>query len=313
MREFRSFIALGDSFTEGVGDPGDDGERPRGWADRFAERLAQHNSGIRYANLAIRGKLLGEVIDEQIPAATVMRPDLISIAAGGNDLLRPRTDPDTLAAQFESAIAALTGAGSTVMAFTGFDPVAFPVIRMIRGRAAVFNMHIRAIASKYGCLLVDLWPMRVLTDRRLWAPDRLHLTPDGHHRVALMACEVAGVPVAADWRSPLPPRPVRPGFSAAVTDWVTARRDDLDWFTEHAGPYLSRRIHGVSSGDGMGPKRPALMPVLAGSAVPAALGGSPAPAAPSGVDGSFMFDIKEQRPTGSGGGPAAVGPADARG
>lgn len=261
MGDYGSFVALGDSFTEGVGDPA--GGPCRGWADRFAEHLAARRPDLRYANLAIRGKLLGEVIDEQIPAAVAMRPDLISIAAGGNDLLRFRADPDNLAATFESAIARLTATGATVMAFTGFDPSAFPVLRLIRGRAAIYNMHVRAIASRYGCLLADLWPMRVLTDRRMWAPDRLHLAPDGHRRVALLACEVAGVPAPQDWRLPLAAAPVTPGALGAASEWLTARRADLQWLTEHAAPYVSRRLHGVSSGDGMLPKRPALAPVLA--------------------------------------------------
>src|SRR5271166_2121700 len=103
MHEFGSFAALGDSFTEGVGDPGADGAGCRGWADRFAEHLAGHRPGLRYANLAIRGKLLCEVLQEQVPAALALAPDLVSLAAGGNDLLRPRTDPDALAEVLESA------------------------------------------------------------------------------------------------------------------------------------------------------------------------------------------------------------------
>jgi lysophospholipase L1-like esterase len=260
MHEFGSFAALGDSFTEGVGDPSPDGAGCRGWADRFAEQLATHRPGLRYANLAIRGKLLSEVLDEQVPAAVALAPDLVSLAAGGNDLLRPRTDPDALAEVLESAVASLTGAGCRVMVFTGFDPKAFPVIRMIRGKAAVFNTHVKAIANDYDCLIADLWPMRILTDRRLWEPDRLHLGPDGHRRVALLACEVVGVPVTQDWRAPLTAEQTRPGRAAAATSWLTARWNDIEWITDHAAPYLSRRLHGVSSGDGMPPKRPALIP-----------------------------------------------------
>ena len=52
------FVAIGDSFTEGVGDPEADSPGGlRGWADRFAEVLAEHNSDLAYANLAVRGKL----------------------------------------------------------------------------------------------------------------------------------------------------------------------------------------------------------------------------------------------------------------
>jgi lysophospholipase L1-like esterase len=266
MLEIRSFVALGDSFTEGVGDLSIDG-RCRGWADRFAEELAWHQPGLRYANVAIRGKLVSEVLAEQVPAAVAMTPDLVSLVAGGNDLLRLRTDPDALAATYETAVARLTSAGCTVMVFTGFDPKAFPILRLIRGKVAVFSMHIRAIAAKYGCLLADLWPMRVLTDRRLWCEDRLHLAPEGHRRVALLACETVGVPVQQDWRRPLSEHRVLPGVRGAARDWLASRRDDVEWMTDHAAPYLSRRVHGISSGDGMTPKRPALIEFRPATAV----------------------------------------------
>ena len=259
MREYRSFAALGDSFTEGVGDPGADGVSCRGWADRFAEGLARHSPGLRYANLAIRGKLVREVLAEQVPVAVSMAPDLISLAAGGNDMLRPRTDPDLLAVTFETAVAKLTEAGSTVMIFTGFDPKAFPVLRLIRGRAAVFSMHIREIAARYDCLLADLWQMRVLADRRLWSADRLHLGPEGHRRVALLAWEVTGVAVAEDWRAPLAEQPAPGSLATSPHTWLSSRWRDVAWATEHAGPYLSRRLHGISSGDFKSAKRPYLL------------------------------------------------------
>ncbi len=214
---------------------------------------------MRYANLAIRGKLLTEVLDEQVPPAVEMGADLVSIAAGGNDLLRPSTDPDDLAVTLDTAVAALTGAGSTVMVFTGFDPKAFPVLRLIRGKSAVLTMHVREIAARYKCLITDLWTMRILTDRRLWTPDRLHLTPDGHRRVALLACEVAGLRPSEDWRAPLlQGLPGEPGLAGAAASWIAARWNDVEWVFEHAAPYLSRRLHGVSSGDGIVPKRPEL-------------------------------------------------------
>ena len=84
---------------------------------------------------------------------------------------------DALAAEFEPAVAKLQAAGCRVLIFTGFDPRMFPVIRLLRGRIAAYNMHLRGIADDYGCDLVDLWSMRVLKDPRAWSPDRLHLTP----------------------------------------------------------------------------------------------------------------------------------------
>jgi lysophospholipase L1-like esterase len=282
MPEIGSFLALGDSFTEGLGDPypegtgygglGCRGWSWRGWADRFAERLAAGRPGLRYANLAVRGKLVGEVAAEQVPVAVAMAPDLVSIAAGGNDLLRPRADPDALAAVFDTAVADLRAAGSGVLVFTGFDPRAFPLVRLIRGKVAAYNMHLRSIADTRDCYLVDLWSMRVLDDPREWSPDRLHLSSDGHRRVALRACEVMGVSVDEDWRDPLPPRidedamlakaaNSRAARLSQTTDWLVARRLDARWAREYAVPWIGRRLRGASSGDGIPPKRPEMLPL----------------------------------------------------
>ena len=259
--EIGSFVALGDSFTEGMGDPHADGTRLRGWADRFAERLAADRPALRYANLAVRGKRLREVAAEQIPLAVAMRPDLVSIFAGGNDLLWIRTDPDVLAQQADDAVAQLRRARCHVLLFTGFDPQAFPGLRLIRGKVAAYNMHLRAIAQRRGCRLVDLWSMTMLADPREWSPDRLHLAPDGHRRVALLACEVIGAPVSEDWRDPLPGRPADGAWLARSATWLRARGSDATWAREHAAPWLVRRLRGVSAGDGMPPKRPQLAPV----------------------------------------------------
>lgn len=110
MGDVGSFAAIGDSFTEGYGDFYPDGSC-QGWADRFARLLAASAPGLTYANLAVRGKLLRQVISEQVQPAIALKPDLISLAAGGNDLLRPRADPGALAASFEQAVAQLRAGG----------------------------------------------------------------------------------------------------------------------------------------------------------------------------------------------------------
>ncbi len=265
--EIRSYVALGDSFTEGLDDPTAVGGGYRGWADRFAEYIAAVQPGLCYANLAIRGKTLAQVADEQIPQAIAFRPDLVSIAAAGNDMLRPGADPDALAESFDQVIQTLLQAGCPVLMFTGFDP-RFPVLRLIRGKVAAFNMRLRAIADRHGCHLVDLWEMNALRDPRAWSSDRLHLTPDGHRRVALRACEVIGVPVDEDWREPWPPLDGSPRSPAG--GWLSARRTDAQWARVHAAPWVTRRIRGRSSGDGIPPKRPQLLP-LGNMSAPAGL------------------------------------------
>jgi lysophospholipase L1-like esterase len=266
-----SFVAIGDSFTEGLNDAAPGGFR--GWADRLAGLLAADYPGLRYANLAIRGKLLRQIVGEQVPAAAAMSPGLVSIAGGGNDILRPGADPDVLAELFDAAVARLRASGAQVLMFTGFDPVAVPVLKLLRGRIGTYNMHLRGIADARDCYLVDLWSMRFLRSPAAWSSDRLHLTAQSHRRVALRAAEVLGLPVTEDWRAPLPADP--PVLAAApVPDlasvqaraaaraaWLAARREDARWAREYLAPWLNRRLHGTSSGDGLSAKRPALEPV----------------------------------------------------
>lgn len=280
-----SFVAIGDSFTEGLNDPAPDGVGFRGWADRLAGMLDIEYPGLRYANLAVRGKLLRQIVSDQVPAALALAAGrepgsccLVSIAAGGNDILRPGADPDTLAELFDAAVVRLRAAGCEVIMFTGFDPLAFRIMRLIRGKVAAYNMHLRAIADERDCHLVDLWPMKVLRDPRAWSSDRLHLTSDSHQRIALRACEALGVPATGDWRAPFadgtPLAFTVPAGSTGLGDgagpgtvkagrvaWAAARREDAQWAREHLLPWVSRRIHGRSSGDGRLPKRPALEPL----------------------------------------------------
>jgi hypothetical protein len=160
-------------------------------------------------------------------------------------------------------VAKLQAAGCRVLIFTGFDPRMFPVIRLLRGRIAAYNMHLRGIADEYGCDLVDLWSLRALKDARAWSPDRLHLSADGHRWVARRTCEVLGVPLTEALRVPLPSA-VRPPGSPNGARWLSARRQDARWAREYAGPWMRRRLSGTSTGDGLPPKRPDLLPVLAG-------------------------------------------------
>lgn len=251
---WKVFVAIGDSFTEGVGDPDPATGLERGWADRVAAALAVRDPHVRYANLAVRGTLLDRILTTQLPAALAMRPDLVSLCAAGNDLLRAGADAAGLARRLDEAVGALTAAGADVLLFTGFDTRETPVVNLIGRRLATLNGHLRAIARDRGAYLVDLWALDPLADPRTRADDRLHLNPDGHRRVAALACEVLGVPAAlGDPRAPWP--------AAASTRWGTRRAADVRWVREHLLPWVRRRARGRSTGDGRPPKRPRPMPV----------------------------------------------------
>ncbi|MFJ7200468.1 MULTISPECIES: SGNH/GDSL hydrolase family protein [unclassified Streptomyces] len=261
-----SYAAIGDSFTEGVGDPGPDGTFV-GWADRFAVLLADQlpdsaaatgsegsvHGNFRYANLAVRGRLLDQIVEEQVPRAKELAPDLVSFCAGGNDIIRPGTDPDDVAERFERAVAELTGAVGTVMVTTGFDTRGVPVLRHLRGKIATYTAHVRAIADRYDCPVLDLWSLRSVQDRRAWDDDRLHLSPEGHTRVALRAAQVLGIDVPADPDQEWPPQ--------AQRGTLEVRRDDIHWAREYLVPWIGRRLRGESSGDHVEAKRPDLLPL----------------------------------------------------
>ncbi|MEW2544464.1 SGNH/GDSL hydrolase family protein [Streptomyces sp. NPDC047002] len=259
----RSYTAVGDSFTEGVGDPGPDGSCV-GWADRLAVLLADRlpddpeapdsaHGDFHYANLAVRGKLIDEIVRTQVPRAQRLRSDLVTFCAGGNDLIRPGADPDLVAEVYESAVADLTRSVGTVMVTTGFDPRGVPVLRHLRGKIATYTAHVRAIADRYGCPVLDLWSLRSVQDRRAWDADRLHLSPEGHTRVALRAGQVLGVAVPADPEQPWPALPPRGA--------LVGRRDDIQWAREYLVPWIGRRLRGESSGDHAAAKRPDLLPL----------------------------------------------------
>lgn len=245
-----SYVALGDSFTEGMDDPRGDGTY-RGWADLVASRLAAEADGFRYANLAVRGKLLEPVISEQLPVAVQMRPDLVSFSAGGNDALRRRFDAELVGQAFDGAVARLRGTGAQVVVFTPADVTQLlPGRKYLLPRIEVLISVVRRVAAERGALLVDLWGDPVLPDRRMWSVDRLHLSTVGHHRVAAHVLDALGVPPDSAWRAD--PPAVLPG------GWVSSRRDDLLWARAHLAPWIGRRLRGRSSGDGVTAKRPAL-------------------------------------------------------
>ncbi|MET0414632.1 MAG: SGNH/GDSL hydrolase family protein, partial [Actinoplanes sp.] len=191
---WRTFVAMGDSFTEGMNDAYPDGTY-RGWADLVAARLAVDSGpDFGYANLAIRGRLLDEVIGQQLRPTLSMRPDLVSFAAGGNDVLRPRADPFSLVARIDPVIAELRAAGADVIMFRFADVTAhLPVQRMLTPRAVVLNDGTRQVAEKHGAYLIDLYGDDAFHHPYMWAPDRLHLSAAGHRRVAAHVLTALGV------------------------------------------------------------------------------------------------------------------------
>jgi lysophospholipase L1-like esterase len=251
---YQRFVALGDSCTEGLDDPYPTGVY-RGWADLVADRLAQDNPEFRYANLGVRGRRLDQITVEQIPAATAMKPDLVALFGGGNDLMSHGWTERTVARRVDHAISTLTSLAPKVVVFTLSDIAKrMPFGARMRPRIESLNAAIREAAVSHGAVLVDLWPDQAVHDHRYFGPDRLHLAAPGHRRLAAQMLDRLGVPHDPTWLAPLPG--TAPTLSMAA---------HAQWLYSQVWPVVRGRIRnrliGREPGDGILPKRPDLLPV----------------------------------------------------
>jgi lysophospholipase L1-like esterase len=250
---FHRYVAIGDSFTEGVGDA--DPTRPnglRGWADRVAEVLAAQTDDFGYANLAIRGRKLDKIVSEQLQTAIDLKPDLVTIYAGANDILRPAVDLDALVATYDEALGKLVDTGAKVVVWTAFDTGGAKVFAALRARFALYNELVREVADRRGLTVVDFWRFREYREWRMWDADRIHMAPAGHQQMAIRVLDALGIV------HDLEPLPLGdPG----TTHRKAQIRGQALWLRDHAVPWVQRRLTGKSSGDGIEPKRPTLLPI----------------------------------------------------
>ncbi|GAA3196213.1 MULTISPECIES: SGNH/GDSL hydrolase family protein [Streptomyces] len=246
-----SLVAVGDSFTEGMSDLLPDGTY-RGWADLLAARMAATAPDFRYANLAVRGKLIRQIVDEQVDVAAAMRPDVVTLVGGLNDTLRPKCDMGLVRDLLTEAVERLAPhCGQLVLMRS--PGRRGPVLERFRPRMEALFACVDELAERHGALVVDLYGAPALADPRLWDVDRLHLTAEGHRRVAEAVWQALGYPPEdPEWHVPLeatlPPR------------WVARRVADARFARQHLLPWIGRRLTGRSSGDGLPPKRPELLP-----------------------------------------------------
>ncbi|TVU57954.1 SGNH/GDSL hydrolase family protein [Paenarthrobacter nitroguajacolicus] len=244
----RRFVAIGDSFTEGVGDPSKVlPNGVRGWADRVAEKLAKAQPGWEYANLAVRSKRLRHIIDEQLEPALAMKPTLITLYAGGNDILDFGTDMEALLTDYELLVARLADTGATLVLFTGFDVKVSAVLEPFKKRNTLYNQRVRDIAAKYGTVLVDYWCFDAYKDQRMWAPDRLHMSKAGHKYLAAQVLDHLNVP------HKISPKEWDPPSRMSLREW---ERQQRRWVNDWVVPLFGRKLRGVTLGDSLQPRWP---------------------------------------------------------
>ncbi|MCT9821524.1 GDSL-type esterase/lipase family protein [Microbacterium sp. W1N] len=252
-RRWTRYVALGDSITEGLCDTS---RMPagshRGWADRLAQLLALSAPGpgaFRYANLAVRSRKVHHVVRDQLPQCLALRPDLVSVLIGANDLVGPKARVSALADDVDEAVRRLRAAGCDVLLATTFLPER-RLARVLEGRFARFNARLRQTAASTGAILLDLEAEPDLRRLDLWAGDKVHLRAAGHRLIAYRAAEALGVPDAEalgglDEAFHLDDDPVESGT----------------WLRVHALPWAWRRLRGRTAGDGRAAKHPAYVTI----------------------------------------------------
>jgi lysophospholipase L1-like esterase len=244
-------VAIGDSFTEGVGDELADG-RSRGWADLVASGLAgATGETVHYANLAVRGRLLEPIATTQLDAALALSPapTLLSFNGGGNDMMRPGVDLARLVRLTEHVIQRCADAGVRLVLLSGADPSArLPFGRMIHRRGTELTAAVAELAARHDLVFVDMFNDQEIRGPGYWSADRLHLNGDGHRRVASRVLAALGHPVTAHAVAPSPH-----GRGSVLAE---AR-----YYRQHVLPWLNRRVRGRSSGDDRAGKHPAWVTV----------------------------------------------------
>ncbi|MGC4933669.1 SGNH/GDSL hydrolase family protein [Gordonia sp. DT30] len=232
------YVAIGDSFTEGVGDEPTGPDIPRGWADLVAEGLAAAHDGIDYANLAVRGRLLQPIVTDQIDAALALDPlpTMVTLNGGGNDMLRTG-DLTALVELTRAAVRRCRDAGIRVVLLAGADPSdRLPFGDTLRHRGEYLTNEIATIAQSEDVEFIDLFHDTEIRRAGYWSADRLHLNSVGHRRAASLILRGLGVPAQS---------PERPTAGADADGFV----GNLRFTTEHLLPWVMRRLRKRSSGD----------------------------------------------------------------
>lgn len=233
------FVALGDSLTEGLGDPLPDGGW-RGWAALLAGALGERPGGVALANLAVSGALAADVAERQLPAARALKPGYVSLIVGANDTLRAAFTIERVAAALDLAHGALSADGAVVLTACLPDPgrmlgLPGPLARPLARRMRAVNTVVHAVSARYRGVHLHLAEHPWVAERTSWSVDRLHPSERGHRLLARgfhTALADAGLPVGPPPALALDgPPPTRTGsalwMATKGTRWVADRCTDL--------------------------------------------------------------------------------------
>lgn len=191
MHPWQNVVALGDSFTEGVGEATADLPL-QGSFDILAAALRRDNPSLHYTNLARRGLTARQVRETQLEAALALNPDFASVIAGANDALKGQWQPEHYERELRIIIATLKGTGTTLFMSTWPNwAVRLPLPEDRRTRLAAQleegNAITTRLAREFGALFLDVWTLPINDDSTFWSKDHIHPNARGYRAFALEA------------------------------------------------------------------------------------------------------------------------------
>lgn len=183
------YVALGDSTVEGIG-----ASRPElNYASRFHERLRSVYPRARIVNLGVSGATAADVVARQLRKAVALRPDLVTLSVGPNDITGGRTleayerDVETIFRTLLQETAAVLVMNlipdlTVTPRFRGRDEAAELGRRVVR-----FNAALERQARAYRVEVVDLYTpsqQEVPREPELIGGDGYHPSDRGYARWA---------------------------------------------------------------------------------------------------------------------------------
>lgn len=191
------FVGLGDSLTEGVGDPqagfaGFSGKLD-GWVHHLGTAISQTGLTVTVDNYANAGARLEHVIADQLPGlraiSTTWPADIISCFIGVNDLWDANLDFDEFERSFDDLFAQLVTMAPTVITASIHDvfapyPIKAPLRQKLAGNIALMNEIIRQTVETHDLVLADFANRSEMFTSSVLAIDRLHPSRYGHLLIA---------------------------------------------------------------------------------------------------------------------------------
>ena len=183
---WQRFVVIGDSLSAGTGDPSP-GYAPGPWPARVAAALTRVHPDLEYWNSGVRGATTRDTLDNQLEPALGLRPDLIHVPSGANDIWRPTPSFDVIARDLRGLFERTAKSGALVTTFTLGRAFVVPTIPDFAERVELLNEIIRSLAREYGAVVIEMWDHPIMDRPDLLSADRIHFAASGQ---AVLAAEV---------------------------------------------------------------------------------------------------------------------------